>query len=148
MRGAPRLQFSETYKQIGIGLCCLLLFACSSTPETEAENPDGGPPGLRLQSDKANSLEIGEEAVVALQIDEGRGYEWQYINSDTAVIELVEIQSDSHDAVGEDDRANSDYYYIWKAKQSGRATLRYRYLQPWQSGDQPLKTYSYEVVVR
>ena len=84
---------------------------------------------------------------MALQINEGRGYEWRYVNSDSDVIELVEIQSDSHDEDAEDDRANSDYYYVWKAQSAGKAALTYRYVQPWQTGDTPLKTYRYEVVV-
>ena len=132
-------------------LCTLLsvafLFACNSSPETSAENPDSGPAGQRLAAGELTRVQQDEEVVVVLQTDDGKGYEWDYVQSDTAILEFVELHAESHDAEGEDDRAPSDYFYVWKAKAPGQTTLTYHYVLPWKSGGTPIKTQEYEVVV-
>ncbi|MFW5658349.1 MAG: protease inhibitor I42 family protein [Bacteroidota bacterium] len=121
--------------------------ACSSLSETATEKPEAGPSGKLIEAGKVTRVQHGEELVVALQTDDGKGYEWRYSQSDSSVLEFVELQAESHDAAAEDDRAPSDYYFVWKAKAPGQTALTFHYVLPWQSGDQPLKTLKYEVVV-
>ncbi len=124
-----------------------LILACSNSHETAAANPESGPAGKRLAAGETTRVQQGDEMVVALQTDDGKGHEWRYSQSDSSVLEFIELQAKSHDAAGEDDRAPSDYYFVWKAKAPGQTTLTYQYVLPWQSGEKPLKALKYEVVV-
>jgi len=117
----------------------VLLAACSTPGAVRLTNAD---------NNRSISLKKGETFEIALKANHSTGYQWVWQDSSSRVVEQYQparydLESSGDGRVG----AGGVEYWSFRAKESGKETIRLSYRRPWESSAAPAEEFRVEVAV-
>ncbi|HKZ05084.1 MAG TPA: protease inhibitor I42 family protein [Methylomirabilota bacterium] len=112
---------------------CLLAAGCATTG-----------PGAGGAGDRDLTVSEGATFTVALEKQGGTGYGWSVAGADTDTVALVERRLER--APGAAPGAPERDVFVFQARRSGTATLRFTYARPWVAPPPP-PSHAYHVQV-
>jgi inhibitor of cysteine peptidase len=92
-------------------------------------------------------VEVGQEFVIALESSPTTGYRWQFIDPlDGEILELMrsEYRGPEDGRIG----AGGEEVLTFRAISQGQTRISLGYRRPWERDVPPLKTRTFDVVVR
>jgi inhibitor of cysteine peptidase len=116
----------------------ILVNACTSNKPVILSASDKG---------KQINLKVGEQIVISLTGNPSTGYSWEAIDLDTTMLEQVGdsvFQSNNPDMIGSDGILTMTF----KALQGGTTTLTLVYHRPWETGVDPIDTFTVSVTIK
>jgi inhibitor of cysteine peptidase len=127
-------------RKINLFICLVTLLAASACAPAEVKltaSDNGG----QVQ------VEAGSLIVISLQANPSTGYTWEPRDLDPSMFELVgepRFESDNPALLG----AGEVMTLTFKTLQAGTATLTLVYHRPWETGVEPIDTFTVTVTVR
>lgn len=118
-------------------LSALIFSGCGPAQEVKV---DANANGTQVELQKAQTL------VITLESNPTTGYSWEVVDLDDSILRQVgepEFQPES-EALG----APGVEILRFEAMKAGQAALKLVYRRPWEEGEEPLETFSLQVVVR
>jgi len=122
-------------------LCILFLNSCIQTGEIMLTENDNG---------QQVELSQGQELIISLESNPSTGYGWQVAEIDETILKPVgepdyfPAGQTGQPVVG----AGGKEVLRFSAEAPGTTELSLVYVRPWETGGEPAKTFSVEVVVR
>jgi inhibitor of cysteine peptidase len=119
---------------LGITLVSVVGCKSRSVQLTEADNG------------KSFSIGVGDSLVITLPGNPSTGYSWEVKSVDSTILVVAgeaQFVSDNTNMVG----SGGTLTFTFDAKKTGSSTLELVYLRPWETGVDPLGTFTIQVVV-
>jgi len=91
-------------------------------------------------------LQKGQTLVITLESNPTTGYRWEVVEIDESILRQIgeaEFKPES-EALG----AGGTETFRFEATNAGQMALKLVYHRPWEEGEEPLETFSLQVVVR
>lgn len=124
---------------VSIALAVSLVFTVGCKPQSvQLTETDNG---------KEIPLNVGEQLVITLPGNPSTGYSWEVTTIDTIILNQVgepQFASDNTNLVG----AGGVLTLTFEAKKAGSTTLELVYHRPWETGVEPLQTFTIQVTVK
>lgn len=118
-------------------LSALIFSGCGSAKEVKLDANDNG---------RQVELQKGQTLVITLESNPTTGYRWEVVEIDESILRQMgeaEFKPES-EALG----AGGTETFRFEATNAGQMALKLVYHRPWEEGQEPLETFSLQVVVR
>jgi len=118
-------------------LSALIFSGCGPTKEIKLDASANG---------RQIDLQKGQTLVITLESNPTTGFRWEVVELEESILRQMgepEFQSES-DLPG----AGGTETWRFKATNAGQTALQLVYRRPWEEGEEPLETFSLQVVVR
>ncbi len=117
---------------VGIGLVVMTCLICCSAAE--------------LKQAKVIEVKFGQNFTITLESNKTTGYEWQFAKPlDESMVQLIssEYRINKSKLIG----AGGKQLWIIKALRTGKTTISFRYVRPWEKDKPPVNEVSFIIVI-
>ena len=101
-----------------------------------------GPTGSKMIETRA-----GKKFTITLEANATTGYQWQFAKPlDESILQLIssDYLTDKTELVG----APGRQVWVFKALKTGKATIFFKYVRPWEKNNPPQEEESFVIIIR